>query len=199
MPRTTRKIVLVPLVAAALSVAGCSSVVPGTAAPAGAGGSAPAAGPAGAPTTTDDPVKWVDQVCAALVPLSETKPPKIDASDLQSTLDGLSQTFGALSTASGTALADLDKVGPSPTPNGDKVVEKLKTTLTTLQSISAESKSSLDKADAKDPSSLAGLEDTFGKYGELPDPTADLQQDPELKAAAEKADNCKKIRLTTGG
>jgi uncharacterized protein YceK len=199
MPRTTRKIVLVPLVAAALSVAGCSSVVPGTAAPTGADGTAPAAGSAGAPTSTDDAVQWVDQVCHALVPLSDTKPPDIDAGDLQKTLDGLSQTFGTLSTTSGTALAELDKVGPSPTPNGDKVVEKLKTTLTTLQSVSAESKASVDKADPKDPSSLNGLEDTFSKYGNLPDPTSEVQSDPELKAAAAQAENCKKIEGATGG
>jgi hypothetical protein len=203
MPRSPRKLVLVPLVAAALSVAGCSSVIPGTAAPAGAGGASGSAGggaASSAPAGTDDPVAWVDQVCGALVPLVDaTKtPPDFNSSDPDKLLEGLSKTFDSLSTGAGSALDGLNKVGPSPTPNGDKVVEQLKTTLTALQKTSSDAKQGIDKINLNDPSSLGELEKTLSSSDleNLPDPTKDLQSDPELEAASKQAPNCKKIELT---
>jgi hypothetical protein len=202
MPRTTRKLVLVPLVAAALSVAGCASTIPGTAAPAGAAGSAGDGGSAAPPAAagTDDPVAWVDQVCGALIPLTEAtkNPPQVTGNDPEKYIDSLSQTFEALGTAAGTGLDELNKVGPSPTPSGDKVVAQLKTTLTALQTTATDAKEGFDKIDLNDPSSLTKLEDTLSKSDltNLPDPTKDIQADPELDAAAKQAANCKKINLT---
>jgi hypothetical protein len=204
MPRTTRKLVLVPLVAAALSVAGCASTIPGTAAPAGAAGTTGDAGGAGTGTApvagTDDPVAWVDQVCGALIPLTEAtkNPPQVTGSDPEKYIDSLSQTFEALGSAAGTGLDQLNKVGPSPTPSGDKVVGQLKTTLTALQTTANDAKEGFDKIDLNDPSSLTKLEETLSKSDltNLPDPTKDIEADPELDAAAKKAANCKKINLT---
>ena len=206
MPRTTRKIVLVPLVAAALSVAGCSSVIPGTAAPTGAAATSGTGGTAGsggtAPATTDDPVAWADQVCGALLPLADaSKAPDLDTSgDPQKLFDGLGAARGKLSDGAGSAVTALDKVGPSPTKNGDKLVENLKGTLTTLQKTTSDAKTTIDKVDVNDPSSLTELEDTLTKFGQLdqmPDPTQDFQNDAELKAAFDKAANCQKISLSS--
>jgi hypothetical protein len=203
MPRTPRKLVLVPLVAAALSVAGCASAIPGTAAPAGtAAGSAGTAGATdsgGAAASTDDPVVWVDQLCAALIPLTEAtkNAPQVTGSDPEKLIDSLSQTFDALGTAAGTSLDDLNKIGPSPTPSGDKVVAQLKTTLTAVQTTATDAKEGLDKVNLNDPSSLGQLEDTLtnSDLSNLPDPTKDIASDPELDAAAKQAANCKKIDL----
>jgi hypothetical protein len=206
MPRTPRKLVLVPLVAAALSVAGCASAIPGTAAPVGAAGAAGTSdspgtgGSGGAATSTDDPVAWVDQLCGALIPLTEAtkNTPQVSGSDPEKYIDSLSQTFDALGKAAGTSLDDLNKIGPSPTPSGDKVVAQLKTTLTAVQTTATDAKKGLDKVNLNDPSSLGQLEDTLtnSDLAKLPDPTKDIASDPELDAAAKQAPNCKKIDLT---
>jgi hypothetical protein len=202
MLRTPRKLVLVPIVAAAMSIAGCASTIPGTAAPAGAAGAAASSDPAGtggAAATTDDPVAWVDQLCGALIPLTEAtkNTPQVSGNDPQKYIDSLSQTFEALGKAAGTSLDDLNKIGPSPTPSGDKVVAQLKTTLTAVQTTATDAKEGLDKVDLNDPSSLGQLEDTLtnSDLANLPDPTKDIASDPELDAAAKKAANCKKIDL----
>ena len=61
-----------------------------------------------------------------------------------------------------------------------------------------DAKEGFDKIDLNDPSSLTKLEDTLSKsdLANLPDPTKDIEADPELDAAAKKAANCKKINLT---
>jgi hypothetical protein len=205
MPRTTRKIVLVPLVAAALSIAGCSSVIPGTALPAGASGSAAAPGSSAPAATTDDPVAWVDSVCGALLPLTDaaSTTPELDPSGSpDKVFDGISSYLGTVSKSAGTAIDSLNAVGPSPVAKGDDLVKQLTTTLTTFKGTADDLKKSIDKVDVNDPSSLSELTTTLGgldSLQNLPDPSKDLSTDPELEAAAQKAPNCKKIDATTPG
>jgi hypothetical protein len=206
MRRTPRKVVLVPLVAAAMAVAGCSSTIPGTAAPAGAGGTAGTASSASAaPTSTDDPVVWVDQVCGALLPFIQTaseEPPLSNSSDPAELVKGLSTYLGKASDAAGTAVDGMKAAGPSPIKDGDKLVSGLSDTLGTFQKTFGGVKSDIDKLDTSDPLKLASaLPNAIGPLAELsnlPNPTADFQSNPELEAASKKAAKCQEIEKTTG-
>jgi hypothetical protein len=205
MPRTTRKLLLVPLVAAALSVAGCASVIPGTATPTGAGGAAGTTGSGGTAASTDDPVAWVDQVCGALLPFIETasqEPPLNNSSDPDELVKGLSTYLGKASDAAGTAIDGMKAAGPSPIDQGDELVSGLTDALSTFQTTFGGVKTDIDKLDTSDPLELASkLPTVIGpleNLSNIPDPTAKIKSNAELDAAAEKAANCQKIEKTTG-
>ena len=201
MPRTTRSILLVPLVAAALfGAAGCSSIIPGIPSSAGSGGgSAPADG-GSAPASTDDPVAWVDQVCGALIPFVEaaTTEPPLDSSNPNELVTGLSTFFGTVGDAAGTAAEGVQAAGPSPVDGGDELVTNLTTTLTSIQTSFNGAKEAIDSSGG-DPTALtealAPLEQLSTE-----DPTADIYNNPELNAAAEQAANCNQLKsFTTTG
>jgi hypothetical protein len=205
MLRTPRKLVLVPLVAAALSVAGCATAIPGTAAPAGAAGAAGTSGGTSAPAGTDDPVAWVDQVCGALLPFIETastEPPLSNSSDPEQLVKGLSTYLGKASDAAGSAIDGMKAAGPSPIDQGDELVSGLTEALTTFKNTFGDVKTDIDKIDTSDPVQLATkLPDAIGpleSLSNIPDPTAKIKSNKELDAAAEKAANCQKIEKKTG-
>ena len=203
MTRTTRSVLLVPLVAAALFGAGCSTVVEGTAAPAGAGQADPAAPPAAG---TDDPVVWVDSVCGALLPFIQTASvqPELNTSGSPDELvQGLSDYLGQASAAAGSAIEGMRAAGPSPVEQGDELVTGLTEALTTFQTTFDSTKTRLDAVDTSDPAALAtALPEAIAPLQDLanvPDPTDQLQSNSELDAAAEQAPNCQQIETVTGG
>jgi hypothetical protein len=171
MPRRTHPALLVPLAAAALAVAGCSTVVPGTAYPLGAG---PAPAPVDAPAATDDPIAWVDQVCGSILPaLQATKnSPSTDYTDAEKTHDAYEDYKRGINDAAGQGLAELDRVGPAPTPHGDEFLAAYRASLVALQQSSSGSGSSA--AHPPKPLNAAKL----------------YSEDPELAAATATAKNC---------
>ena len=199
MPRTTRSIVLVPLVAAALfGAAGCASLIPGTPSSTGSGGAAAPGGGSAPASTTDDPVVWVDQVCGALIPFVEaaTTEPPLDSNNPTELVTGLSTFFGTVGEAAGTAAQGVQAAGPSPVEGGDELVTNLTTTLTSIQTSFQGAKTAIDSSGG-DPTALtealAPLEQLSTQ-----DPTADLLNNAELNAAAEQAANCNQLKSLTG-
>ncbi len=206
MTRTTRTVLLVPLVAAALFGAGCSTAVEGTPAPAGAGQADPGAAPAPPAGSTDDPVAWVDDVCGALLPFIETASvqPSLNTSGSPDQLvQGLSDYLGEASTAAGSAIEGMRAAGPSPVEQGDQLVAGLTEALTTFQTTFDSTKARLDAVDTSDPAELAtALPEAIAPLEDLanvPDPTDQLESNSELDAAAEQAPNCQQIETVTGG
>lgn len=203
MPRSPRKVLLVPLVAAALLGAGCSSTVPGTAAPVGGspastgtdGGGAAAAGP------TDDPVAWMNQVCGALTPLTEA-PADPDISPGKTPQETVDQIKGYLTKAGdamGSAIDGLAAAGPSPIDGGDEFVQKMTSTLNTAKTALDSTAQQLEGVDADDPESLytaLGSLTTAEGLGDLENPAAGFEANAELEAAAKEAPNCQQLQLT---
>ncbi|MCO1654203.1 hypothetical protein [Pseudonocardia humida] len=204
MPRPTRKVLLVPLVAAAaLLGAGCSSTVPGTAAPLGG---SPASTDTGGGTAgagqTDDPVAWMDQVCGALTPLTEapTDPGVGSSTSPEQAFEQLQGYLAKGGDAMGTAIDGLAAAGPSPIEGGDELVQKMTTTLNTAKTALDSTAQQLEGVDPNDPealfTALGSLTSAEGLEG-LDDPTAGFEANPELEAAAEQAPNCRQLRAAS--
>jgi hypothetical protein len=204
MPRSTRKVLLVPiLAAAALLGSGCSSTVPGTAAPTG-GSPAAAGGGVTAPVATDDPVAWMDQVCGVLLPLTvaQTTDPSIDPSSAtpEQAFTQIRESLTKAGEGMGTAIDGLEAVGPSPITGGDDLVQQMSTTLGTAKTALDSAAQKLKDVDPDDPeslySALGDLGSIEGLEG-LEDPEKAFKSNPELEAAAEQAPKCQ--QLNPGG
>jgi hypothetical protein len=197
MPRTApTALVLSALVALALAT-GCTSTVPGTAAP-GSGRSAA--------TTTDDPVVWVDGVCAGLLPFIRTagSPPQLQqASDPAALVRSLSSYLGQAQSAADSAISSMAEVGPSPVEGGDEVVARLSETLTTFRTSFQDARTRIDAVDPNDQQSLVtelpAAITPLQELADLPDPTAALQSSPELNRASEQAASCQQIERENQG
>jgi hypothetical protein len=187
-----RRLILA-VVAAAVVLSGCSATVSGSASPTGA------ATGGGTVAATTDPVAWVDKVCGSLLPLQQSlsNEPQFDQNDPAAGVKALSDFLGRGEAAVDQALSGLDEAGPSPVPNGDASVARVKTALTTVRSSFDQVKTTLDKIDPNNttdlitalPQAVAPL----AQLSKLQDPTTDLQSSPELKAAAAKAPNCQTL------
>jgi hypothetical protein len=192
--RSTGTLLLTAIAAATVALTGCSATITG--APAPTGGSSALA--PNAPMTTD-PVAWTDQVCGSLLPFVEasTTEPQFDQSNPSAAVKALSDYLGKAVSTIDQALTGLDAAGPAPVADGDAIVAKLKTTLTTVRGSFDKAKTAIDKVDPNNitelatalPEALAPLQD----LSQLQDPTTDLKTNPELEAAAAKAPNCQKI------
>jgi hypothetical protein len=201
MPRSTRKVLLVPiLAAAALLGSGCSSTVPGTAAPVG-GSPAPAGGGGDtAPLPTDDPVAWMDQVCGVMLPLTVAPAgAEFDPGQTpEETLNQLRETVTKGAAAMETAIDGLGAVGPSPITGGDEFVQQMSTTLGTAKTAFDGVAQKLEDVDPNDPAGFAtafsDLATTEGLEG-LEDPGKALKTNPELEAAAEQAPKCQQLNV----
>jgi len=187
-----RRLILA-VVAAAVVLSGCSATVSGSASPTGA------ATGGGTVAATTDPVAWVDKVCGSLLPLQQSlsNEPQFNQNDPAAGVKALSDFLGRGEAAVDQALSGLDEAGPSPVPNGDASVARVKTALTTVRSSFDQVKTTLDKIDPNNttdlitalPQAVAPL----AQLSKLQDPTTDLQSSPELKAAAAKAPNCQTL------
>jgi hypothetical protein len=197
MSATSRPVLLLPVLAALLmGMAGCTSTVPGAAAPAG---QSPAA-------STADPVHWVDGVCGALLPFVKTAgtPPQLNgATDPTALAKGISDYLGQGASAADSAITGMAGVGPSPVAGGDDVITRLTQTLTTFRASFQDAKAQVDAVDTSNPQTLrtelpkavAPLQ----QLASMPDPTVDLQTSPELERASAQAPNCQQVERQTGG
>lgn len=160
---------------------------------------------AGCGGSTSDPVAWTDKVCGALLQFTDAvkTEPNIDPNaDPATTVKVLSDYLGTAATALQGSINGLDSAGPSPVKGGDEIVTKLKGTLGQFQSSFQKAKTQLDAVDTSDAGSLTtALPAAVAPLQELanvPNPTADLENNTELNQAAEKAPNCQKVRAAGG-
>lgn len=207
MPRTTRSVLLVPVVAAVLLGTGCSTTVTGTASPAAAPGPvAPSDGPARPSSTSQaapsaETVAWVDEVCAGLLPFTEfaEQDPPIDENetDPEVLVQGLSGYLGDASAQAGSAITNIQAAGPGPARYSDELVAGMVEALTTFQNVFDDIKTDVDAIDATDPNdiitNLPTAIEPLDDLDDLPDPAKVLRADPELSAAADQAPTCQRI------
>lgn len=203
MLRTTRKVLLVPMLAAALLGAGCSSTVPGSAAPTGGTpGASDAGGTGGGVGATDDPVAWMDRVCGGLTVLTEApaEPPQLDPSG--SPAQAFEQFRAQLAKTGEDVDRAIDGVraaGPSPIEGGDALVQQMTEALGAVKTSFDTAQDRLADIDPNDPDSLAqGLGALTPPEGieELANPQELLRENPALVEAAEQAPKCQELGFT---
>jgi hypothetical protein len=192
MHQTPRTALVVAAIAAVLLGGGCTVPVPGLPAPSGA---APAAGTA-VPIETD-PVAWMDKICTALLPTLKTRAtqPKLDAANPRDSITALSAYLGEAGPVIDGTLNGMSAAGPSPIAGGDDAVAALRTTLSAYRDAAREAKTTLDGIDTTNRSTLTAqfpqAVAQLTALSNVPNPAADLGNNPELDAAAAKAPQCR--------
>lgn len=140
--------VLLPLLAAASIVTGCTTTVAGTASP----------DPAPRPTegVGADPVAWGDKVCGGL--LSYYRPlvakPSYDGADLPGIKGRLSGYLGAVAGGIDNGQRQLQTAGASPVSGGDAFAKSIGDLLTRTGSTVDQAKAEVDAADPNNPPDL---------------------------------------------
>lgn len=198
MRRTVRPALFAATLVTGVLVAGCSTTVTGTAAPAGAAGSAaPSAGrtaPAGG-----DGVTWINTVCGSVLGFAKsvTTPPALDSSSPAKTVKGLSTYLGGAVTALDNATSQIKAAGPSPIEGGDQAATAITGALATVRTSFQDAKTQIDAVDPNDTSAVAAVLPKalapLQKLGDLPDAST-LKSTPELDRAAEQAPNCQAVQ-----
>lgn len=182
---------LLPLVAAIAVLAGCGSGGD-SAAPAGSSSASSATSESGAST-----VEYMDKVCAAaasFVSVPKT-PPKLDANDPAKLKADMGAYMGQMADAFTQTATELREVGPSPVAGGDEQVEKMAVTFTDIAKNFTDAKAAIEAADANDP--VGGLQaagDAIGRLDDFVEPLKQLEESPELAAAAKRAPACQGLR-----
>jgi hypothetical protein len=147
-----------------------------------------------------DAVAWTDDVCGALLEFTDavSAQPAIDPADPAAAVGTISDYFATASESLQSAVAGLDAAGPSPVDGGDEIVDGLRDALTQFRTSFDEARTQLDAIDTSDPqevlTALPAAVAPLEQLAEVPDPTANLQGNPELNEAAEQAPNCQRVR-----
>jgi len=183
---------VIAVVAAALTLTGCSTSVAGS--PVGAG---PTALPA-----TSDPVVWMDRICGSLLPFQQTLKaahPNTDG-DPTAIAQSISAFLARSESAIDTSLADLDAAGPSPVNGGDAAIAELKSALTTIRRSFDRTRTALDKIDPTNAFEVASTLPTvfvsLAELAKIQNSTPDLRKNPALQAAAAQAPNCRSLKTS---
>jgi hypothetical protein len=197
MPAVPRPVLLLTVLVPLLLTLGCTTTVSGSASPAGS---------TQATTTTVDSVQWVDGVCGALLPFVRTAgtPPQLTtATDPTALVKSISDYLAKGAGAADSAITAMARVGRSPVAGGDEVVTRLTGTLTTFRTSFQNAKAQVDAVDTTDRQALATAlpkaVEPLQQLSSMPDPTVDLQTNPELQRASAQAPNCQQIKLQIGG
>lgn len=202
MHRTPRTALVTAAAAATmLFAAGCTTLVTGLPAPSS---EPPAGGAPGAPIR-DENVAWMDRVCAALLPATQTltQPPELTGvGSPQLVISGLSAYLERAGIAVDSALTGVAAAGPSPIQGGDRAVRKLTTTLTSFRDRAREAQTNLEAIDTVDPlklesevqQAIAPLESLTN----LPNTGSALKASPALGEAMGQAPHCRTIEAQVG-
>jgi hypothetical protein len=154
---------------------------------------------AGCGGSKGDPVAWTDDVCGALSGFitAATAQPNLNQNDPAAMVKGLGDYLGSTTAALDTSIKGLDAAGPSPVDGGDEYVSRLKNTLTQIRTSFDTARTQLAAVDTSSPESLQtalpAAVAPLQELSNLADPTEGLQANEELRAAGEKAPNCKKL------
>jgi hypothetical protein len=195
MPRTTPPALLLPAVVALVLSGGCTTTVPGAAS---ANSAATAQG-------TGDAVAWVDQICGSLLPFVRAagKPPEPSAAPTPTALvRDISGYLSETEDSAGSAITGMAAAGPAPVAGGDEIVDRLSSTLETIQTSSRDARTRIERVDVNDrqallrelPAAVTSVEQLLS----MPSPMADLQASPELQLASQEAAGCQQIAREFG-
>src|SRR5690606_1185187 len=97
--------------------------------------------------------------------------------------------------SAGTAIDGMTAAGPAPVEGGDEVVDRLRSTLETMQASLRDARDRIERVDINDRQALlrevpAAIE-SVERLANAPGPLSDLQSSPELAEAGQQADGCR--------
>ena len=156
----------------------------------------------GGDATSEDAVAWTNEVCGALSGFTRaaTTGPRIDQADRVAAVQEVSRYLGSTSEELQRSLTALDAVGPSPVEGGDEYVGRLRDALRGIRTGFDSARAQLAAIDVSDPAELATAVPAavapLQELGNLPDPTEGMRTNEELRAASERAGNCRELRST---
>ena len=190
MPRITPPAFLLPAVAALALSGGCTTAVSGAA----SADSVPA---------EQGTVAWVDQVCGSLLPYlkAAASPPKPAAApDAATLVRDIDDWLTESEKSAGTAISGMDAAGPAPIAGGDEIVDRLSSTLKTMQASYRDARARIERVDVNNRQELqrevpAAVESVKRLASS---PMADLQRYPELAQAGKEAAGCQQIAREVG-
>ncbi|MFS8099775.1 hypothetical protein LFM09_21855 [Lentzea alba] len=155
------------------------------------------------PTTGSeaDVVAWMDKVCGAVNGTVDamSDEPNIDMSDPSKLQTGLSEWLGTKVTAVDKSIADLKALENGPHPKAKELATTAQDGMGQIKTLLSDTKTKLDSA--TDPTQVVtAFTEMAAKAAALDQHGADVQKkfdEAGLKTAAAKAENCKKLELTT--
>jgi hypothetical protein len=185
MPRITPPALLLPAVAALALSGGCTTSVSGAAA-------------ADSAAAEQGTVAWVDQICGSLLPYvkAAVSPPKpTEAPDAATLVRDIDNWLSASEEGAASAISGMAAAGPAPIAGGDEIVDRLKSTLATMQASFRDARTRIERVDIKNRQELQrevpAAVDSVKRLANSP--MADLQRSPELAQAGKEAAGCQQV------
>ena len=193
MPRITPSTLLLPAVAALALSGGCTTSVSGAAS-------------ADSAAVEQGAVAWVDQICGSLLPYvkAAVSPPNPAAArDAASLVRDINDWLTESEESAGSAISGMTAAGPAPIAGGDEVVQRLRSSLETMQASFRDARTRIERVDINDRQELqrevpAAVE-SVERLASTSSPMADLQRSPELAQAGKEAAGCQQIAREVGG
>jgi hypothetical protein len=193
MPRITPSALLLPAVAALALSGGCTTSVSGAAS-------------ADSAAVEQGAVAWVDQICGSLLPYvkAAVSPPNPAAArDAASLVRDINDWLTESEESAGSAISGMTAAGPAPIAGGDEVVQRLRSSLETMQASFRDARTRIERVDINDRQELqrevpAAVE-SVERLASTSSPMADLQRSPELAQAGREAAGCQQIAREVGG
>lgn len=147
-------------------------------------------------STADAAIGYMDKVCTAAAAFAGTPktPPQLNTTDPAKLKADMGIYMGQMADAFNKTATELRAVGASPIPGGDEQVTKMADTFAELASTFVDAKAKVEQADAADPNGgLQAAGEAIAKLTEVTTPLKDLQANPELLTAAQKAPKCQQL------
>jgi hypothetical protein len=192
MPRITPPALLLPAVAALALSGGCTTSVSGAAS-------------ADTAVVEQGAVAWVDQICGSLLPYVEAagSPPRpAEAPDAATLVREINDYLSESEQSAAAAITGMAAAGPAPVAGGDAIVQRLSSTLETMQASLRDARIRIERVDINNRQELqrevpAAIE-SVERLANNPSPMADLQRNPELAQAGKEAAGCQQIARVVG-
>jgi hypothetical protein len=190
MPRITPPALLLPAVAALVLSGGCTTAVPGT---------------ASVDSAAVAQVAWVDQICGSLIPYLKaavSAPKPTDAPDVATLVRDINEYFSVYEESAGSAISGMAAAGPSPFEGGDEIVDRLSSTLETMQASLRDARTRIERVDINDRPKLQrevpAAVQSVQRLANNPILMADLTRNPEIARAGQEAAGCQQVAREVG-
>lgn len=140
-------------------------------------------------------VEWANSFCAPIDGFTneiQTKRPQVEANtDPNAAMAALAVFFDDLAKSAGVVVSDLEKLPPSPTPDGDRIKGSVLATFGPMRESFASTAGRLRGGDAA--AAQQAIQDFSGKMQGLAEPFKNTPVSPELKQALQQAPACKSL------
>jgi hypothetical protein len=140
-------------------------------------------------------VDWANGFCAPIGGFTneiQTKRPQLQGnSDPNATMAALAVFFDDLAKSAGGVVGDLEKLAPSPTPDGDRLKGSVLATFGPMRDSFASTATRLRGGDTV--AAQQAIQDFSAKMQGLAEPFKNSPVSPELKQALQQAPTCKTL------